>query len=267
MSSKPFAVCLMLTFNRYPKYSLYHSEALASFFLQDYPHKKLVVINCQPKQKLISRAKAVEVLNFDEVPPSMGEAYNEAIRRYPADIYLPWDDDDICLPWRISLSVEVITSLGIDYWIPRKHHVLYIAYHDEPGLEVNRRIEIVNRYKDHGHCVCHNASAFTHRAWEVTGGYPPTSGEQDYRFDEKLISNPQVRHSSYWPGGAKIYYVYRWTANRYANLSLMANASHDFAYNNSKFRELVSGLDSRFYGQYELARAMWLYDYVGMWQG
>jgi hypothetical protein len=91
--------------------------------------------------------------------------------RWQTDHLEPWEDDDINLPWRLSLSVEQIGD-G-DYFNPRCYWFL-----DNEGLHL-----------DHFMGYAHNASLFKRAAFEGVGGYPSKSLGLTLR---------STRHSSGW---------------------------------------------------------------------
>ena len=156
-ASLPLVSCICPTYNRPPRYQHLLEEAIASFLRQDYPNKELIVLNDCPGQELICDEPGVRVVNVAERFPSIGDKQNAAVGLARGELIAPWDDDDISLPWRLSLSVE---RLGDgDYFNPRCYWFL-----DNEGLHF-----------DHPMGYAHNASLFRRAAFEGVGGYPSKS--------------------------------------------------------------------------------------------
>ena len=133
------------------------------------PYKELIVLNDCTMQELVCDAPGVRVVNLPERFPSLGDKYNAAVRLSRGELIAPWDDDDISLPWRLSLSVERLGDA--DYfnvgpiWIP-----------DSDGhLRLN------------GAEIAHNSSLFRRVAFEAVGGYPPISRAADAVLHHALL--------------------------------------------------------------------------------
>jgi hypothetical protein len=116
-ASLPLVSCICPTYNRPPRYQHLLEEAIASFLRQDYPNKELIVINDCPGQELICDEPGVRVVNVAERFPSIGDKLNAAVGLARGELIARWDDDDISLPWRLSLSVERLGDA--DYFNPR----------------------------------------------------------------------------------------------------------------------------------------------------
>lgn len=99
--------CLMPTFNRPATRPWLLNEAVQSFLLQDYPNKELIICNDTPDQELLlARNHAnIKVVNLPKRFDTLGNKLDWMIRNVAMGEYLcRWDDDDISLPWRLSLS-------------------------------------------------------------------------------------------------------------------------------------------------------------------
>jgi glycosyltransferase involved in cell wall biosynthesis len=187
--------CICPTFNRPPRYQHLLEEAIASFLRQDYPNKELIVLNDCPGQELICDEPGVRVVNVAERFPSLGDKHNAAVGLARGELIAPWDDDDISLPWRLSLSVARIGD-G-DYFNPRCYWLL-----DNDGLHF-----------DHPVGYAHNASLFRRAAFEGVGGYPSKSFGADAALDaafsglahvvDPLRGDKELRRSEW-------FYIYRW---------------------------------------------------------
>lgn len=201
----PFVSCLCPTFNRAPDYLHLVEEAVESFLRQDYPadRRELIILNDTPEQFLIPPCGTfdgencrlgkdnIRIYNRQERITSLGEKRNALVELAIGDLLLPWDDDDISLPHRISQAVARVGPAH--YWNPQRSWFL-----DARGLHHNHR-----------HGYCHNASVFTGQAWKQVGGYPAVSGSEDADLDRLLKAlgalPPRLSDdSSEWS------YIYRW---------------------------------------------------------
>jgi glycosyltransferase involved in cell wall biosynthesis len=195
-ASPPLVSCICPTYNRPPQYQHLLEEAIASFLRQDYPNKELIVLNDCPGQELICDEPGVRVVNVAERFPSIGDKLNAAVGLARGELIAPWDDDDISLPWRLSLSVE---RLGDgDYFNPKCYWFL-----DNEGLHV-----------DHPVGYAHNASLFRRAAFEGVGGYPSKSFGADAALDAAFSGLAHaVEEAGRGEEGLRReewYYIYRW---------------------------------------------------------
>jgi hypothetical protein len=114
----PKASCLCPTYGR--PHLL--GEAIECFLRQDYPgEKELIILNDHPEMPLIvPDLPDVRIINSEKRYPSLGEKRNALAELATGDIVFPWDDDDISLPWRLSVSMEEMTNHHYfkpqDYW-------------------------------------------------------------------------------------------------------------------------------------------------------
>ena len=194
-ASLPLVSCICPTYNRPPRYQHLLEEAIASFLRQDYPNKELIVLNDCPGQELICDEPGVRVVNVAERYPSIGDKQNAAVGLARGELIAPWDDDDISLPWRLSLSVE---RLGDgDYFNPRSYWFL-----DNEGLHF-----------DHPMGYANNASLFRRAAFEGVGGYPSDSLGADAALDAAfsgLAHAVDPRRGDKELTRGEWYYIYRW---------------------------------------------------------
>lgn len=78
-------------------------EAIFSFLQQDYAgEKELVILNDEPEQELVFIHPQVKVYNMKSRCSDIVKKYNHAVSLCTGDVCVPWDDDDICLPHRLS---------------------------------------------------------------------------------------------------------------------------------------------------------------------
>lgn len=182
--------CICPTYGRPPDHTHLIEEAVESFVRQDYPNKELILLNDAKEQELICNAPNVRVINHYPRYGSLGEKYNAGISFSSGELICPWEDDDISLPWRISLSVRMLGNY--DYWNPKRYWFL-----NGDGL-----------HSKHSMGYAHNSSIYTREIWQRVGGYPGVSGSQDAAMDGLL--------SQYFPAPTselpieEWFYVYRW---------------------------------------------------------
>ena len=82
-------------------------ETIESFHRQDYKEEKeLVILNDCAEQILEYNHPEVHIINTPKRFRTIGEKRNACIAMCSGDVIFPWDDDDISLPWRISLSLK-----------------------------------------------------------------------------------------------------------------------------------------------------------------
>lgn len=110
--------CLMLTYNKFPAAELVVAEAVESFLRQTHDDKELVIVNDTPGQtiRLNKDYDNIRVVNIPYRIRSLGEKCNIAASLATGDYLMRWDDDDISLPWRMSLTLSKIGVAG--YWKP-----------------------------------------------------------------------------------------------------------------------------------------------------
>jgi FkbM family methyltransferase len=182
-------------------------NSIESFLRQSYPNKELVILNDCPGQELVCDAPGVRVVNVDERLPTLGDKRNAAIALARGELIAPWDDDDISLPWRLSLSVE---RLGSDiYFNPRGYWLMYenVLYFDENNpLRMNHIIE-----------NAHAKSLYTRAAFKAVGGYPSMDSGEDLTFHNALVtlasSNSRQGENATDLKIHEWYYIYRWAVS------------------------------------------------------
>ncbi len=194
-SNLPMASCICLTYGRPPKSEWLLEEAIESFLRQTYPNKELIILNDCPQQELVCEVPGVRVVNAPMRYPTLGDKDNAAIALANGEFIARWDDDDISLPWRLTLSVEKLGDA--DYFNPRAYWFL-----DPQGL-----------HADHAMGYAFNASMFRWRAFASVGGSPSISLGEDAAVDARLSTLPHVvdpLRGSPKLTRAEWFYIYRW---------------------------------------------------------
>jgi glycosyltransferase involved in cell wall biosynthesis len=174
--SLPYISCVCPTYGRPPSHTRLLEECVESFLRQDYTGpKELIILNDCASQILNCSSPDVRVVNIPKRVPNLGGKYNLLVNLSRGAVIVPWEDDDISLPGRISQAVDRLSD-GLGYFNPQATWFM-----NGGGL-----------HHVHTHGVCHNASAYTREAWMLAGGYPAVSGAQDMLFDSSLKRTVKV---------------------------------------------------------------------------
>lgn len=166
--------CLMPVYNRFPHYANIVNEAVNSFLIQNYENKELIICNDTPGQFLHFDHQNVRVLNVPERFNSLSEKIRFMIAHSDADAFCRWDDDDINLPWRLSLSAMKMQDK--DEWRCERHFF----------YQTNRIAKITDFPGN-----SHNMSIWSRKVLNKFGnGYPMHTvvmGDEDQTFNRALV--------------------------------------------------------------------------------
>ena len=113
----PLVSFLVPTYGRAPDGLYMLNEVLYWFHRQTYPYCEMVILNDTPGQTLKTDCLGVRIINCPERISSLGMKRNLLIMAARGEICLPWDDDDISLPWRAEQAVGMLKEH--EYWNPR----------------------------------------------------------------------------------------------------------------------------------------------------
>lgn len=185
----------MPTCGRCPELQYLVEEAIESFRIQDYPleRRELLIWNDARDQILICDTPGVRIINTNERAGSLGEKYNLMLAESRGSMCCCFEDDDISLSHRLSLSVEMLGDA--DAFNPRSYFVLVGG---SPTLTHER-----------GTGYAHNASMYRKDAALRVGGYPADC-RQDAGMDGRLRAGCKVVPNE--PLTAEqSFYVYRWS--------------------------------------------------------
>jgi glycosyltransferase involved in cell wall biosynthesis len=182
--------CLCPTYNRAPSHLRLVAEAVESFLRQDYPNKELIVLNDTPGQTLHFDHPQVRIVNTPFRCATLGEKRNLLVALATGELICVWDDDDISLPWRLSLSVVLLGEAeyynsGVYWWLN--------------GATLEHA---------HGKGTGYFTSIYRKSTYEQLGGTPTISLGEDYAMHEKLRTRRVAQRPplplEQW------YYIYRW---------------------------------------------------------
>lgn len=192
-NSLPKVSCQCLTYGR--PHIL--EEAIQSFLLQDYPgEKELVILNDHPNTRLILPAQnpQIRIINLSQRVPTIGEKRNLCCESCTGQVILPWDDDDISLPWRISITIQYMQNK--QHFKPTK----YIKFKQNriTGLQETR--------------VGHNMCGMSKALWSKVR-YDHMQSGQDQTI-ETAFERLGCRYTRPIPD-SHLYYIYRWDTGSY----------------------------------------------------
>ena len=182
-ATPPKISCMMPTYGR-P--DLVH-ESVRMFLRQDDPNKELIVLNDCSGQTFEFDHPEVRVVNAPDRFPTLGDKRNRCVELAEGELIAVWDDDDVYLPWRLSLCRAAMAGTGgaggdAPFYRPAE----FWGYWGENWLHDNQSVP--------GWCS-HPVTAFTRDLWKSAGGYPPADvGEDDGFFGRvhELLGEPYV---------------------------------------------------------------------------
>jgi len=89
-------------------------EAVYSFLAQDYDgEKELIILNDFSEQTIFYDHPEIKIINSKERITPLSKKFNECISYCSGEYIFVWEDDDIYLPWKISLSIKRLNENGI----------------------------------------------------------------------------------------------------------------------------------------------------------
>jgi len=92
-------------------------EAIESFLRQDFDgESELVICNDYPEQTLVYDHPRVKIYNIQKTIEKMGDKYDWVIQHTTGKYITPWDDDDIYLPHKLSMSYDIMEGERADYY-------------------------------------------------------------------------------------------------------------------------------------------------------
>jgi len=205
--SLPLVACLTCTFGRFQRMR----ECLAFFLAQDYPAKRLFILNNHPVP-LRCEIPGVTIFNAPSGEPGiprnrlLAKAVEWSALHAPQsaiEYVHTWDDDDAWLPWHLSQAIAEISRLrpAYDFTPPRtlrwisawKPARSWIHFTGEDRYELN-----ANNYE---------ASMLVRRDFVQRVGYATASGNEhrpllDALRAEKALATTEV--------GWRSSYIYTW---------------------------------------------------------
>jgi glycosyltransferase involved in cell wall biosynthesis len=184
--------CLCLTYGR-PRLL---EEAIESFLRQTWSGpKELIVLNDHPDQELVFEHRDVVVVNRKARLQSLGDKRNLSVELARYRYLLPWDDDDIHLPWRIEETMQGL----------RGRHFFKCA-----RVWQSSQGRLDDQVQDDDFAY-HAAAAYSRHAFEQIGGYTKINGGEDQAFERAIRRGRTTRR--YWRivrlPLERVFYLYR----------------------------------------------------------
>ena len=197
----PVVTCLCPTYGRFESLR----DAVACFLLQDYPEKRLLILDDSISAVPFPRSN--QTLRETNLPESarhwkttrfetLGHKRQALIEAAESPLVAHWDDDDLYLPWHLSMLVEALQASG-------KACV-------KPGagwFGKGPRTGWKNSQHPH-HNVFEGQMLFDRKAALDLGGYPPLDSGQAKALLVKFARAGQLHKWN--PPDAEVSYVYRW---------------------------------------------------------
>jgi len=176
-------------------------EAVFSFLLQDYAgNKELVILNDCSKHHLSYEHPEIRIINCDRRFSSVGRKRNACVEYCRFDYLFPWDDDDICMPHRLSFSMKKLLGSGADFFKPNSAYIWN-----------NGRITEL---------ICgaffHAQSCFTKDLFQSVDGYPEIESGEDQVFEKRIF---RKKRTSTDIDVQDNYYIYKWGGSGSYHLS------------------------------------------------
>jgi hypothetical protein len=176
---KASAICL--THGRRPEIL---AEAIECFRLLEVPtgwEKELILLNDQPSQTLVCRVPGVRTINMRTVL-GLGDKHRIAVDIADGDFIMPWDDDDIYLPHRLTVSARYLSDWGF--------HTSFAWYSDSGPYRRSSNM--------------HHCASFLSR--ELAARY--STGDHADTDARLFRSCPEIKATPV--SDEEIYYIYRW---------------------------------------------------------
>lgn len=209
-------------------------EAIESFLRQDYDGEMEMVILNDSVHQLEFNHPEVHIWNVPKRFRTIGEKRNACVSLCAGEVIFPWDDDDISLPWRISLSLKY---KGRKRYFKNKRAWLWQNGSIKPE-------PVANTYPSMG---CWDRSLF-----EQVNGYPMIQSGQDIGIDKKFM---QLKERQVTPlKDEEVYYIYKFGGTHHPHLS---SFGYDKGWHEIGKREIIKE------GKIQLV-PQWRQDYVKM---
>jgi len=179
------------------------AEAIQCFLLQDYPgEKEMVILNDHP-EIIVKPHPSIDIptikfVNLPERVATIGEKRNICCEMCTGDIIMPQDDDDISLPWRMSVSMQYMRN---------KHYF-------KPERYIKLRRGVISGVQKN---VAHAMGAFSKELWIKAGKYAVMQSGQDQTMENafKKTGMRDVRSIK----NEELFYIYRWSSTGSYHLS------------------------------------------------
>lgn len=189
--------CMMPTYNRAAAPNRCLDESVEAFLRQDYPDKQLIIVNDCAAQKIRFAHPQVRVYNFDKRAACLADVFNTCARLGDGDVFTVWTDDDIRLPWTLSIGMECLGAAG------------YITIGPHLFKDGDRPLELIDS-------ALHQTAMISRAAFDRLGGYPPSNQEHDAVMDRdaRLKLGAAYRPPAF-VDPVMAFLIYRWGDGNY----------------------------------------------------
>jgi glycosyltransferase involved in cell wall biosynthesis len=167
-------------------------EAIHSFLVQDFEgEKELLVLNDFGPQTLRFDHPEVTLINLPVRFRTLGAKRNAAVSLCRYDVIAVWDDDDICLPHRLSYSMRNYEQKRRFFWANK-----YFLVNEG-------KIRSIQRVRSHSLAVWHRS------LFEEVGGYPARAVGEDADLQIRFFEASDW-DQSFQLEDQDIFYLRRW---------------------------------------------------------
>jgi len=193
----PFIVCLCPTYGRFERLR----DAVACFLLQDYPAKRLLILNDAPEPvRADELPPQVSVLNRAARYPTLGQKRQALLQAATAsptgELAAHWDDDDLYLPWHLAQCVRRWEAHPKARCVKPRSAWFGVGPRDEFHIEGPR------------HNIFEGQMLFERRRALELGGYPPKVSGQARALLDAFRDAGELH--TWEPRPEQISYIYRW---------------------------------------------------------
>lgn len=203
------------------------NESVESFLRQDYENKELIILNDDADLVYMFDHPQVTIYNQTDRFKTLGEKRNRCAELATGDALALWDDDDICLSHRLSLSAEYLKKQR--FFKPRKAFFMPRNHKDTLSLKPNS---------------FHAQSAYTREFFYEVGMYKHMDKGEDIEFQSRADQIQKPLGTDLEDG--EHYYIYKW-AHSPSHLSSVGSTARTK-------REPING-------PYEI-KPHWKHDYI-----
>lgn len=229
-------------------------EAIESFLKQDYKgEKELVILNDYPEQTLIFEHPEVKVYNVSEKITPLGKKFNETVNRCTGDIVVVWEDDDIYLPNKLSVSVDKL--------IKSKKQIFHTqqAYYEE---SLGRIVKAIDHFKYD--LLFHVNMAMYKSFFDSVGGYLETD---NITLDVDSMSRffTKANYKSEIVNQEDVFYIYRLNTTNSYHGTWLSGWNKEGSLSKASVEYIKQNDDKIIKGEYIL-KPYWKYDYIKLIQ-
>ena len=246
--AKPWVTCLCPTYGRFERLQ----DAIACFLLQDYRHKRLMILNDAPrwichavnfwmKDGIRHGAQAIAdniyVENREKRYETLGHKRQALLEMANTRIVAHWDDDDLYLPWHLSRLIKEYQKT--DAQCVKPADAWWVC-----GPQGSWDVKGPKHNQFEGQMLFDRERALKPFQWrryskdeDAPGGYPPMVSGQALALMKKF--RYIGRYHEWKQGPAGISYCYRWRdkIGHISGLKPKAKSHADFARLNRDFGE------------------------------